>query len=189
MFIKSTEIFQNHSDQNIVKFVSNGHKELFEILITRYQKRLLSFLSRLTGSVTDAEDLTQETFINAYFNLNKFNTDKEFYPWLFTIGHHLAVNHYHKNNKIRIIDIEKLPDIPDGNDNEFEQLVKSEKNNLIREKLSTLDNKYKVILELRYLKDRSYDEISKDLNIPLNTVKSRLFRAKNFLADKIGTLA
>ena len=187
MLSPQSKIFQSRSDQSIAKLVCNGHKELFEVLILRYQRRLMSFLLRLSGSVPDAEDLTQETFINAYFNLNKFDSTRAFYPWLFTIGHHLAVNHYHKNNKIRILDIEKLPEVADTNNNGLEEVLKTEKEAILRENLSKLDGKYRLILELRYLNDKSYSEIAQILNIPVNTVKSRLFRAKNFLYQQLGT--
>jgi len=183
------ELFKDRSDQSIIRLVRGGHKEIFEILIWRYQKKLINFFTRLTGSIADAEDLAQETFINVYFNLNKFDLAREFSPWLFSIGHHLAINHHHKNNKIRIIDLERLPDIPDLNSNNgLEQLFKDEQRELIEEKLEKIDGKYRVILELRYLKDKSYAQIAEILNLPVNTVKSRIFRAKNSLANIIGTL-
>ncbi|RJQ13869.1 RNA polymerase sigma factor [Candidatus Parcubacteria bacterium] len=187
MLSKAQEIFQNRSDQKIIRMVRDGHKELFEILLLRYQRKLLNFLTRFTGSLEDAKDLTQEAFLNAYFNLDKFDTKKNFSPWLFTIGHHLAVNHHHKSGRLRIIDIEKAPEFVDNSLDILDKALKNEHLDMVRANLASIDLKYRTVLELRYLEDKSYEEISRILNIPINTVKSRLFRAKNVLAEKIGT--
>lgn len=185
----TNELFEDRSDQAIIKLVLDGNKDLFELLIKRYERRLIGFLMRMTGSFADAQDLAQETFINAYFNLSKFDIKKSYYPWLFTIAYHLAVNHFHKNGKIRLIDIEKVPEVPIAGGDGFEQLLKKEDAVRIREVLSKLDVKYRVILELRYFNDKSYEEIAEILQIPINTVKSRLFRAKSFVATRLGTLS
>lgn len=169
------------SDVNIIEQVRSGEKEKFALLVQRYQPKLLGFFYRMTGSLEESEDLAQETFINTYFNLHKFDATKEFYPWIFTIAHHLAVNRYHRTKKIRLIDIEKVPEIEDK-DNLFESVLRRESRDVIQKMLSRLRGEYRSVLELRYLKEKSYEEIAQDLSLPLNTVKSRLFRAKSILA-------
>ena len=174
---ETTTTTEEVTDVQLITKVREGNEDMFGLLVLRYQPKLLGFFYRMTGSLEEAEDLSQETFINVYFNLKKFDTSKEFYPWLFTIAHHLAVNRYHRNNKIRLIDIEKIPEIEDKQD-VLDNVMRRESKDLIHRVLSSLRGEYRSVLELRYLKEQSYQEIARSLQVPLNTVKSRLFRAK-----------
>jgi RNA polymerase sigma-70 factor (ECF subfamily) len=178
MSINEQEIAaEKQSDAQLIMKVREGDENMFALLVQRYQPKLLGFFYRMSGSLEESEDLSQETFINVYFNLQKFDASKDFYPWLFTIAHHLAVNRYHRNNKIRLIDIEKIPEIEDKEDI-FDAVIKRESKDIIHKILSSLRGEYRSVLELRYLKEQSYQEIAEFLQVPLNTVKSRLFRAK-----------
>lgn len=166
------------SDEAVVEVIRKKNKNIFSEIITRYQQKLLRYASYLLNDDQLGADATQEGFIKAYINLNSFNTKKKFSSWIYRIVHNEAMNLISKNNKYTSMNTEIEYD--SGVDLE-DELIKKE---LIERTHQCLDNMpilYKEPLSLYFLEERSYEEISDILRIPVNTVGTRISRAKSIM--------
>ncbi|MCF7843545.1 RNA polymerase sigma factor [Candidatus Gracilibacteria bacterium] len=166
---------KNLSDEEIVEQVRSKDREMYSIIIERYQHKLTRYVTHLVYDKDIALDIVQSTFIKAFINLNSFDTKKKFSSWIYRIAHNEAMNSIKKYKK----EI-KMPegfDFPSDEDitKDFEKkenIIKVEK---CLEKIPVL---YSEPLSLFYLDEKTYEEISDILRIPMGTVATRISRAK-----------
>lgn len=170
------------SDEVIVQKVLGGDTHLFGEIVNRYQNKLLRYVWYLTNHSNDSEDVVQETFIKVYRNLNGFNTTLKFSSWIYRIAHNEAMNFVKKKKPILVghDEMYKLENIK----NQTSNTKKIENTLYIRQLLDTLELKYREPLELYYIEERTYEEISDILRIPIGTVGIRIRRAKESLKHK-----
>ncbi len=182
------------SDEVLIEKILAGHDEAFNILVRRYQNRVFSLVHRIVNIPTSTEDIAQEVFLAVYRNLSTFQGRSSFATWLYrvTINHcknqlkYLGRRNFHKAQ-----DIEETPDssfranISMALADPEQQLMAKELEALLEKELNALEEDHKIILILRDIEHLSYDEISEITDIPLGTVKSRLFRARNALKDRM----
>jgi RNA polymerase sigma-70 factor (ECF subfamily) len=176
--------YENISDEQLVQF-SLKDQDCFYYLMKRYEIKLLRYIKRLTTvSQEEAEDIMQEVFIKVYRNLNGFNQKLKFSSWIYRIAHNEIINQYRKTrHRLAIIplNIEDEANLIDSIndtieiDGAYEKLENAER---VRKALAELPNKYREILVLRYLEDKSYGEISDILRKPPGTVATQINRAK-----------
>jgi RNA polymerase sigma-70 factor (ECF subfamily) len=176
--------YENISDEQLVQF-SLKDQDCFYYLMKRYEIKLLRYIKRLTTvSREEAEDIMQEVFIKVYRNLNGFNQKLKFSSWIYRIAHNEIINQYRKTrHRLAIIplNIEDEANLIDSIndtieiDGAYEKLENAER---VRKALAELPNKYREILVLRYLEDKSYGEISDILRKPPGTVATQINRAK-----------
>jgi len=159
----------------------------FEILVERYEAKLQRYIMRFINCNTqDAQDIVQESFINAYRNLNGFDTGLKFSSWLYRIAHNQAVSHV-RRVAIRptvILEDEKLEALA-SEINVENELHRKMDDALLREAVNRLDAKYKDVIVLRYFEDKNYEEISDILRKPSGSVSSLITRAKRLLLKEI----
>ncbi|QGJ69435.1 RNA polymerase subunit sigma [Planctomycetales bacterium 10988] len=151
------------------------------LLVKEYHGGLYRYAYRLTGSNADAEDLVQQTFLQAQTNFHQLKTMEGAKAWLFTILRNLFRSECRKR-KITEVTWETLDLIPA--EEEIEGPIDSERLQLI---LNSLSEEYRLVLVLFYYEDQSYREIAETLDIPIGTVMSRLARAKRTLKDKLSS--
>ena len=159
----------------------------FGLLVERYEPRLRRYVMRFINcSTEDAEDILQDTFINAYRNLNGFDTGLKFSSWIYRIAHNEAVSHLRRVTSKPAIPWEddKLEALASEVDVERE-LHRTMDNATIRSAVDRLDTKYREVLVLRYFDDKSYEEISDILRKPTGSVSSLITRAKRLLAKEV----
>ena len=163
------------SDSDVVKIVRTRDKELYAEIIKRYQKKLMRYASYIMGDMQMAADVVQEAFIKAYINLNGFDAKKKFSSWMYRIVHNEAMNMLSKHKK----------QVPMNDDVEYEsgvdledEFIKSELISRTHHCLEQMPIIYKEPLSLFYLEEKSYEEISDILRIPMGTVGTRVNRAK-----------
>jgi len=165
-------------DEKVVHVVRTTDKEAYAEIIKRYQTRLLRYASYLVHDEQAAADVVQNGFIKAYINLNGFDTRKKFSSWLYRIVHNEAMNALGKNKNQRPINeydhFESNIDIED-------ETIKKELVTHAHTCLEEMSLLYKEPLSLYYLEDKSYDEISDILRIPIGTVATRINRAKGIM--------
>jgi len=168
------------SDEQIISRIISGDKNLFAVIVDRYQTRLLRYANYLIHNEDEAQDVVQDSFISAYKNMNSFNTKRVFSGWIYRIVHNKAMNSV--RNKWRILPI--LPDFdwPSGQDLEKE-IIDKEQKEMIKNCLNNLKIKYSEPLALYYLEEKSYREISDILRIPEGTVAIRISRAKKLMKN------
>jgi len=166
---------EKFSDEEIVEKVRSNDRELYAVIVKRYQNKLMRYATYLVTDEHKAADIVQAAFIKAFINLNGFNTNKKFSSWIYRIVHNEAMNVVKKYKK-EIPLLENL-DFP-SRENIEEELDRKEIVDRIHKCLAKMPILYSEPLVLRYLGDKSYEEISDILRIPMGTVATRINRAK-----------
>ena len=178
-------------DYKLVKLaIDEGNQKAYAELMGNYRDSLYFMLLKMTNNPHDAEDLTIEAFGKAFKKLHQYTPDYAFSTWLFKIASNNCIDFIRKKKKYTFSIDQNYEDeegtemasrIPSQTLNPEEELVKQQKIKLMREVVEKLKPHYRILIELRYFKEYSYDEIAEELNLPLGTVKAQLFRAREFL--------
>jgi RNA polymerase sigma-70 factor (ECF subfamily) len=178
------------SDEQILENFNKGDRGAFDLIIERYHKQVYRLAYKFTRNQKDAEDVTQDTFMRAYENMIKHPKEElNMKAWLMTICVNLCRNLAKKKKSFNFADFETEDDdrlFVDSVQDEkalgpAEKAKKKEQSKLVQEAIAQLKPKYQVVLQLRYTEDLSYNEIAETLDIPINTVKIHLKRAKEQL--------
>lgn len=177
--IMADKITKEKEDKQLVESFLAGDERSFELLLKKYLKPVYNFLFRLTNDRYALDDLTQTTFIKVWRNIKKFNTDKNFKTWLYTIAKNTAYDYFKKKKTIpfsSFIDAEgnnKLENISDQDILPLELLEKADTAKTLETALDKISDQYRLILTMHYKDDFSLQEIAGILNLPYNTVKSQ----------------
>jgi len=184
-------------DQKLVEKAQRGDKKAFGMLVEKYQRRLNRLLSRMVRDQSEIEDIVQDSFIKAYRAINNFRGDSAFYTWLYRIGINTAKNHLVKlgkrpkaMNEVDIEEIENFEDAPDLRNHETPEstMMSSEIVASVNQTIAALPNELREAISLREMDGLSYEEISDLMNCPIGTVRSRIFRAREVIAEKLKPL-
>lgn len=183
-------------DQKLVSRVQKGDRAAFDLLLVKYQQRVASIVSRFVNNPEDIADLTQEIFIRVYRAIHSFRGDSAFYTWLFRIAINQAKSHL-KKHKTRAgfqeneLTEHKIAEQNHGFHSESPEglLSRSELSEGIENALAVMPAELSVALILREFDGLSYDEISKVMECPIGTVRSRIFRARELLDNTIKSLS
>lgn len=167
----------NLSDEQLVEKVINGETQLYEQIVLRYQDKLKRYIKRLTNLSLEVDDLLQEVFIKAYKNLRRFNPKLQFSSWIYRIAHNESVNLIKSSWIQKITSIEPLFFIGKEDKTEAE-IDRKQLQKQLHSCLKKLQIKYKEPLVLYYFEDKSYEEISDILRIPVKTVGVLIYRGK-----------
>jgi len=178
------------NDQLLVDRARLGDRHAFDLLVLKYQSRLLSLVNRLVSNQSDALDVLQDTFVKAYRSLHTFRGESAFYTWLYRIAVNTAKNHLasklKESNDVSVDDeatgeLSVLQDFsaPD------EEAGAEELQRAILHAIEQLPDDLKQALTLRELEGMSYDEIALAMNCPIGTVRSRIFRARDHVVQEI----
>jgi RNA polymerase sigma-70 factor (ECF subfamily) len=183
-------------DQKLVSRVQKGDRAAFDLLLVKYQNRVASIVSRFVNNPEDIADLTQDIFIRVYRAIHTFRGDSAFYTWLYRIAINQAKSYLKKNkarseNKAHDTNEHKIANQNDGFHSETpESLIsRSELAQGIENALAVMPAELSVALILREFDGLSYEEISKVMECPIGTVRSRIFRARELLDNTIKSLS
>ena len=181
-------------DQELVRRAQSGEKRAFELLVIKYQRKLARLLGRLVRDQAEVEDVTQEAFIKAYRALPSFRGDSAFYTWLYRIGINTAKNYLAANSRrpptsttYASEDAEGFEDadqLRDLNTPENE-LASKQIAETVNATLAQLPEELRTAITLREIEGLSYEEIAEMMNCPIGTVRSRIFRAREAIAEKL----
>ena len=184
-------------DQQLVERVQRGDKHAFDLLVAKYQRKLGRLISRFVRDTGEAEDVTQEAFIKAYRALPGFRGDSAFYTWLYRIGINTAKN-YLLANKRRAptstpFDAEEAESFEDAGllheiSTPENELMSKQVVSVVQAALQQLPEDLRSALTLREIEGLSYEEIASVMNCPVGTVRSRIFRAREAVAEKLRPL-
>ncbi len=168
-------------DEVLVRRAQRGDRWAFEALVERYESRLFTLAARVLGSRDDAADAVQEALVRAWLALPKFRRDARFSTWLYRI----CVNSAHdQRTRRRAEPVEEMPEPVDPRD----RFVESELSGELQRALDGLDEAYRVAVVLYDVLGCSYAEIAALTQVPEGTVKSRIFRGRTELAERLGTV-
>lgn len=176
-------------DVELVRKAKQGDSQAYDQLILLYKDVVHSIVYRMVRNKQEAEDLTQEAFIKAYKSITSFNEEYAFSTWLFKIATNNCIDFFRKRKlktysmdetiKYKDDEIKQEYAAPDP-DIEYD-MVAEERTQIIREAINQLPEKYKIVIELRHQQEHSYEQISEELDLPLGTIKARIFRAREML--------
>ena len=175
-------------DTDLIAQVVAGHTNAFEGLVRKYQDRLYNTLIHVTGSTHDAEEVTQEAMLRAYTRLDSFRGGSSFYTWLYRIAFNVSVSRERRKRPRHSLDETREQtgmDPVDGAEQPDAVAEQSERARQMNAALSELSEEYRNILVLREFEDQDYDTIASILEIPVGTVRSRLYRARTMLRDRL----
>lgn len=172
------QILDTMTDEELVIKIRNNDKELYAEVVERYQSKLTRYAAYLLHDEDVASDVVQNTFIKAYINLNGFDTKKKFSSWIYRILHNEAMNILKKNKKE--VNLNEEFEISDDTNIE-EEFNKKETTDMVNACIKSLPVRYSEVLILYFLEDKSYEEISDILRIPMGTVAVRISRGKGLM--------
>jgi RNA polymerase sigma-70 factor, ECF subfamily len=187
---------QDDADQQLVRRVQAGDKSAFNLLVLKYQHRVLKLVGRFVNDAAEAEDVAQEAFIKAYRALASFRGDSAFYTWLYRIAINTAKNALVSNRR-RPVDFDldlqdpeqydrharlKEGDTPEG------VLLTDEIREVVERAMEQLPEDLRTAIVLRELEGLSYEEIAEAMDCPVGTVRSRIFRAREAIDKKLKPL-
>jgi len=176
-------------DALMVKRAIAGDQAAYKALIKRYKIPVSQIVFKIIGDKREVEDLTQEVFIKAFQHLTDFKFGNQFASWLFKIANNHCLDHIRKK-KLQIYSMRELR-FSDEDETEFEipdstyepdlQMLREQKSKLIRNAIDSLPMKYREVIILRHQEEMSYEEIARKMNLPVNTIKVHLYRAREML--------
>jgi len=176
------------SDLLLVEQAKMGNEKAFSSLLNRYRDSIYFMLLKMVNNTSDAEDLTIEAFGKAFRFIDSYTPEYAFSTWLFRIATNNCIDFIRKKqfspshidqaqDDIDNLTVNIQSDLPDPE----ERLINDQKIAVLREIVSQLKPRYRKLIELRYFKEYSYEEIATEMKLPIGTVKAQLFRAKSLL--------
>ena len=184
-------------DQQLVERVQRGDKHAFDLLVSKYQRKLGRLISRFVRDPAEAEDVTQDAFIKAYRALPGFRGESAFYTWLYRIGINTAKNYLLANKRrvpsTTIFDAEDAESFEDASllrevNTPENELMSKQVVDVVQASLQQLPEDLRSALTLREIEGLSYEEIASVMNCPIGTVRSRIFRAREAVAESLRPL-
>lgn len=176
-------------DDKYVEQALKGNESAYAKLVDKYERSIYFHIRKMIKEKELVEDLVQEVFMKAFHNLTSYSNEYAFSTWLYRI----ATNHtidYLRKKKLQTLSIDqpyKTRDgdmemqLPDTNFATDEPVIKKERKNMVQDAIHNLPEKYKVVIQMRHMEEKSYQEISEILDLPLGTVKAHIFRARELL--------
>jgi len=181
------------TDEELVESILAGQEDDFRILVLRYQQRVANYLTRILRNQDEAIEVSQEVFLRVYRALDRFDASYRFSTWLFRVAQNAAIDLMRKR-RLKLVSLHR-PETGDseGGDWEFASddqgpygdLRNRERGSAILTAVAALKGEYRELVELRHFAEMSYDEIAELKEMPLGTVKNKLFRGRQMLKEQL----
>ncbi len=187
---------ENELDRALVERVQNGDKRAFDLLVRKYQHKLIGLISRYVKSHAECEDIAQESFIRAWRAIGSFRGDSAFYTWLYKIAVNTAKNHLvamgrrpsaedvDAGDAVFMAGAERMQDSATPE----RELMRQEIEQSVFSTVQALPEELRTAITLREVDGLSYDEIAEAMGCPIGTVRSRIFRAREAIDEKLRPL-
>ncbi len=180
-------------DSQIIQQALQGDETAYKKLMRKYHDAIFNFIYKMVHDREQVEDLTQEAFIKAFGSLKKFNDEYAFSTWLYKIATNNSID-YIRKRKLQVYSIDKPVDardsefafeLPDEGYEADRELISDQRAVMIRDAIGKLPPKYRKVIELRHVEEKSYEEIADVLKLPIGTVKAHIFRARELLYKQL----
>jgi RNA polymerase sigma-70 factor, ECF subfamily len=183
-------------DHSLLEATRTGDEDAFYEIVRRYRNQITNYVYRILEDYDCAVDLAQETFVRVYNNVDRYQATYSFSTYIYKIAHNLAISEIRKRKRHRLIPLPFFFSDKDGEEVEIELpdqrltqaddvIISDERNKAVKKAIGSLPEKYRGALVLCHLEEKSYEEISEILGLPVGTVKSRINRARNLLKEKL----
>lgn len=176
-------------DSVLIRRALEGDQRSFRRLRAKYHDAIFNLIARMIRNREEVEDLTQEAFIKAFGSLRSFNEEYAFSTWLYKIATNNCIDHIRKK-KLHTFSIDKpieskdsdyTFELPDSTYEPDREIIDSQRKRLLQEAIDALPAKYRQVIILRHTEEKEYQEIAKQLRLPIGTVKAHIFRAREML--------
>lgn len=176
-------------DDVLVKKAKGGDEKAYKKLVDKYERALYFHILKMVKDREQVEDLVQEAFVKAFDNLNTYSTNYAFSTWLYRIATNNTID-YLRKKKLNTLSIDKPMktkdgememQLPDESASTDRDIIKKQRKKIVQHAIDDLPEKYRKVIELRHMEEKSYKEISDILDKPLGTVKAHIFRARELL--------
>ena len=176
-------------DSSLIQEALAGNDQAYKRLMQKYHDAIFNFIFKMVRERQQVEDLTQEAFIKAFSSLKNFNDEFAFSTWLYKIATNNSIDFIRKR-KLQMYSIDKpieskdsdyTFELPDETYEADKELISGQKTRLLNEAIAKLPEKYKKVIRLRHVEEKSYEEIAAILKLPIGTVKAHIFRAREVL--------
>jgi len=187
------KLASRNEDAQIIQAALRGDDRAYKQLMNKYHDAIFSFTYRMIHDRQQVEDLTQEAFIKAFASLRSFNEEYAFSTWLYKIATNNCID-YIRKRKLQTFSIDKPIEARDSDfafelsDDSYEadkELISGQRARLLTRAIETLPEKYRKVIQLRHVEERSYEEIARQLRLPIGTVKAHIFRARELLYKQL----
>jgi RNA polymerase sigma-70 factor, ECF subfamily len=185
-------MMEQRSDEDLVSAILEGDPDLFAELVDRYQRRLVNYLNRLLRNLDEAHELAQEVFLKVYQALDRYDPRYRFSTWIFRVAQNSAIDHVRKR-RLKMVSLNRPDeedgrdwDLPSGDRDAYGDLRNRERGEAIRRAVDELPWEYRDLIAMRHYAEMSYDEIARARDMPLGTVKNKLFRGRQMLKEQLG---
>lgn len=184
----------NNDKELIARIKDNHDQKAYALLLNKYKNSLMFTVLKMVNNRDDAEDITMQAFTKAFKSLESYNDQYAFSTWLFKIASNTAIDFLRKK-RLKTTSLDRKMNKDEDSSSEFsqnildpeldpeEKYVLKQRNSLMKEVVESMNPKYRALIELRFYKELKYDEIAAILEIPVGTVKVRLYRAKTLLTE------
>jgi len=195
--VESSQVSQERElDHELVRRVQQGDSKAFDLLVRKYQHRIVGLIGRYIADWSECQDVAQETFLRAYRAIGNFRGDAQFYTWLHRIAVNTAKNHLVSHNRrppTDDIDIDDAEQFASGmrlrdNDTPERELMRQQLEQTVMRAVEALPEELRVAITLREVDGLSYEEIAKKMDCPIGTVRSRIFRAREAIDQEMRPL-
>ena len=184
------------SDEAIVKRVQEGDVNAYNILVIKYQHKVLQIISKFVGNSADASDVAQESFIKAYKAINTFRGESSFYTWLYRIVVNAAKTYLESNSKHQNhldVDAEEFESVDKQGALTYkdtpDRIIESQElQQVIFDAMAELPEELRQVITLREVEGMSYEDMADLMKVPVGTVRSRIFRARQFIEERMKKL-
>ncbi len=173
-------------ERELITLALSGNSDAFGVLVARFQDRLYTTMLNVVGNAEEAEDVVQESFIQAYIKLDTFQMQSQFFTWLYRIAFNNALSRRRRNRNQLSLDQSREAtgneplDVAGGPET---NMVRNDNVRLVQEAMAKLSEDHRAILILREMQDMAYEDIAEILDISIGTVRSRLNRARSHLRE------
>ena len=184
-----TSTWTGQDDTELVVACKAGNQDAFAQLVQRHQRRVFNLVFRMLQQYEEANEVTQETFLAAWQGLPSFRGDARFSTWLYRIAYNCSLKQLEQRKRDTALQVavqaEQSLQQESCDERAEAEMEAHERQALVREHLSMLPAKYRIVLVLRHLQELTYEEMAEILTMPIGTIKTHLFRARNLLKERL----
>jgi len=176
------------TDEELFDLCRQRDARAWELIVERYQSKILNLSYQFCGNKDEARDLAQDVFIRLYQTIDHYESGRTFKTWLYSMARNLCIDHYRRRKKDRrVVDtpVDEFRDLEGGGESQDRTLAKRERSDLLHKALDTLGTISREAIVMKDFQDLSLEEIARTLEVPVGTVKSRISRARVELGKAI----
>ncbi len=189
---KNVSSYVEQDDAALVSACKVGDQDAFALLVQRHQRFVFNLVFRILGQYEEANEVTQEAFLAAWQGLSGFRGNARFSTWLYRIAYNCALKQLEQRKRDQAlqlaIQLEQADQRIDNDEHLGAGIEALDRQTVVREHLSNLPAKYRIVLVLRHLQEMTYEEMAEILMMPIGTIKTHLFRARNLLKERLEAL-